>query len=355
MPEHVDTPGVFVDLERLDANIDAMQRAADAAGIDLRPHFKTFKSIATTERLLAAGASGITVATLEEAEVLADHGVTDVFVAYPVWPSPPKVARARDVAERTSLTIGTDSVEAGAAWGTAVGERLGVLVEIDSGEHRTGVPPADCVDIARTVVDAGARFCGVFTHGGHGYRPGRKEQAGCDELAAIGAARSALSEAGLPCAVRSSGSTPTALHTLSEPLTELRAGTYVFQDRQQVALGVTTFDEVALCVVSTVVHVDANRAVLDAGAKALAKDLPSSVAGYGAIAEAPDAVIDALWDHHALVDLGSDAGPMLRRGQQVRIIPNHVCPVVNLAEQLTVVSSGRPIAAWPVDARAKNR
>lgn len=359
LPEGLDTPAVVVDLDRADANIRRMQRSMDARGVALRPHAKTHKSPFFARRQLEAGAVGLTVAVLGEGQVLADAGITDLFVAYPVWAVGAKADRLRDLAGRARLAVGVDSPEGAAQLGRALAgarDRPEVLIELDSGEGRTGTDVARVVTVARAVLDAGLVLRGVFTHGGHSYRgPDRVTGAAADERSTLEAAVDALAREGIEVAVVSAGSTPTAAVDGGPPITEERPGTYVFGDRQQVNLGGSDPAGLALVVAATVVSTSvAGGCVLDAGAKALAKDRPGWLDGHGVIAQLPGAVIRALYDHHAVVELPPDLPPP-RVGDVVAVVPNHVCPVVNLTDELVLVRDGAVVDHLPVAARGLTR
>ncbi|MBA2720286.1 MAG: alanine racemase, partial [Chloroflexi bacterium] len=196
LPDGLDTPALVLDLARVDANITRLQGEMDARGIALRPHAKTHKSVAIARRQIAAGARGITVATLGEAEVFVAAGIDDVFVAYPIWADGPKAARLRALHDRApALRVGVDSAlgaERLAATVAGGGRALTVLVEVDPGNGRTGLVSAQAVlDVARAADMAGLVVAGVFSHGGHGYRVGGAASAGEDEVRALGAAAAA--------------------------------------------------------------------------------------------------------------------------------------------------------------------
>src|ERR1700753_979323 len=139
--EGVETPYVAVDVDVMDRNLRAMASAAESRGLALRPHAKTHKCLEIARRQIELGAAGLTVATVSEAEVFADGGCDDLFIAYPVWPSPERAKRLRRLADRVALRVGIDSIESALALAKAVGP-LDVLVEVDSGHHRSGVQPA---------------------------------------------------------------------------------------------------------------------------------------------------------------------------------------------------------------------
>ena len=333
-----------VDVEVLDRNVRGMAALARHRGLALRPHAKTHKTVEIARRQIEHGAVGLTVATVAEAEAFADGGIDDLFIAYPVWPSPERARRLRALADRVALRVGVDSAESAEALAKLVGP-LDVMVEIDSGHHRSGVRPSDAKTLAADAERAGHRVRGIFTFPGHGYGPGLQQQAAVDESAA-------LLEADPQAPVRSGGSTPTAALTDAGPLTEMRPGVYVFGDAQQVELGTSSFDDVALTVTATVVSRGGDRAIVDAGSKILGADRLAWATGYGRLPDHPDARVVALSEHHATVEFRG--GPVPARGDRLRVAPNHVCATVNLTDELVVVENGREVDRWRVAARGAN-
>jgi D-serine deaminase-like pyridoxal phosphate-dependent protein len=358
LPDGLDTPRVVLDVTRLDANIARLQRDMEARGIALRPHAKTHKSLEVARRQIAAGARGLTVGTLGEAEVFVGAGIDDVFLAYPVWAAGPKAARLRAVhAAAPGFRVGIDSVGGAAqlALATAGAARpLTVLVEIDPGNRRTGLAtPEAALEVARAARAAGLVVEGVFSHGGHGYRIGGAARAGDDEVRSLEAAADALRRDGFEIGTISAGSTPTMLTAAAGAVTEIRAGTYVYGDRQQWALGAIPAEGCAVAVAATVVSVHAERIVLDAGAKALTKDRAEWLTGFGAIVGYPDLVIERVNDYHGVVAASAGvARPRL--GDVVAIVPNHICPVVDLVDSVLALAADGSVADWPVDARGRS-
>lgn len=357
LPEGIDTPTVVVDLDVLDRNIARWAELMRDRAVGLRPHTKTSKCIPIIQRQVAAGVVGLTVATLGEAEVLADAGFDEVFQAYPVWAGrPDRARRLRALHERVSLMVGVESVDAAAALGAAVAgstKALPVLIELDPGLHRSGIEVSEVVAIARAAADAGLEVRGAFTFGGHGYATcDAAPDAGDDEVRTLAAAAELLGAAGFEPSVLSAGSTPTALHSARTPVTDERPGTYVFQDAQQVQLGTASMSEVALAVAATVVasHTD-GRFVLDTGSKAIAADRPTWAKGHGLLPAYPDAELRSLSEHHCVA---WTTGPRPRVGDIVAVVPNHSCVVVNLFDELTIVQDGEVVDHWRVSSRGRN-
>lgn len=341
------TPYLAIDFARLRTNIESTATWAASRGLALRPHVKTHKSPRIAAMQVETGASGITVATLGEAEVFAHAGFDDLFVAYPLWPDDVRRARLAKLCERASVRVGFDSLEA--ARGLA-GTGASGLVEVDSGHHRSGIAPADAGRLAADAVAAGVEVIGVFTFPGHSYAPGAGTQAAADEASALTAAAEALRVAGVEPVVVSGGSTP-SLAATGAGLTECRPGVYVFGDAQQWELGACGPDQIALTCHATVVSHAGGRLVLDAGSKALGADRPAWASGYGRLLDDPDARLVILSEHHAVAEVPGTLPPL---GSTVRVVPNHACNAVNLAEELWVYDEGALAARWPVSARGRN-
>lgn len=337
------TPYLRLDVAVLDRNIAAMSELCTAAHLSLRPHAKTHKSLEIAERQLAAGAVGLTVATIGEAEVFAPV-CDDVFIAYPLWVDKVDADRLRALAGHMRVLVGCDSVEAARKLSRLPVE---VAVEIDSGHHRSGVRPADAGELAARISELGLRVRGVFTFPGHSYSPGTRASAAQDESAALAVATSSLAAAMVPARLVSGGSTPSAGFSRAGVLNELRPGVYVFGDAQQVELGTIGFDQVALTVVATVVSHAGGRVITNAGSKALGADRAAWASGYGRVLEAPDARIVALSEHHSTIEW---PGALPALGSAVPLVPNHVCNAVNLAETYHLADGG----TWSVAARGRN-
>lgn len=302
LPEGLSTPSTIVLLDRLEQNLAEMASFAMSAGIALRPHAKTHKSPEIARRQLAHGAVGITVANIGEAEILASDVVNDVFIAYPLWVNDNSLVRLRSLSDRISVAVGADSSEAVKRLAPLAG-KVRLLIEVDCGLRRSGAEPNAAPEVARAAMDAGLEVTGVFTFPGHSYAPGALAGAAADEAAALQEAAGALARAGVPVNVLSGGSTPSAKHSHTDVVNELRPGVYVFNDAQQVELGVAEMDDVALVVAATVVSKpETGRLVLDSGSKVLSTDRSPWANGHGRILEWPQARITRLWEHHAVVE-----------------------------------------------------
>jgi D-serine deaminase-like pyridoxal phosphate-dependent protein len=359
--EALSTPVVLVDLDVLERNIGRQAARARAAGVRLRPHAKTHKCVEIARLQLAAGASGLTVAKVGEAEVFVDAGFEDLFLAYPIV-GEANARRLLDLGERARIAVGVDSVEGASTLASsfrAAGRTLDVLLKVDVGLGRVGVPPEHALPLARQIVRLrGLRLRGVFTHAGHAYlAPTPKEGARVarseGEILASVAAR--LRRAGLPIEEVSVGSTPTAAVAMrARGVTECRPGNYVFHDASQVDLGTCGIGDCALTVLATVVSVPARgRAVVDAGSKTLSSDpLRPRPGGFGWL-PGHRSRIASLSEEHGVIAVAR--GESFRVGERLRILPNHACVVVNLHDRLLGTSGGRVEAVLPVGARGRVR
>ncbi len=356
----VDTPALLVDLGRLRANLDRMSHLARNADMKLRPHTKTHKCIEIAKMQLEAGASGITVAKVGEAEVMAEAGISDILIANEIV-GPAKIERLIALAKRVKLAIGVDSIETAVPLSMTFAQhdmRLRVLVEIDVGLRRCGVQPEGVVELVRAInALSGLNLIGLLTYPGHVYAA-RNE----NEIAGIAAYEcrvmsSAVQQVGRLADVGewvSGGSTPTAAYYLSEcGLTEMRPGTYVFNDRTQIDRWAAKPTDCAMTVLASVISTpEPGRAVLDAGSKALTSDLAPASSGYGMLKEDNAAVVVRLNEEHGFLNL-SQSQLKLRVGDKVEVIPNHCCAVTNLYDEMLIVKDREVAETWRVAARGK--
>ena len=357
----LDTPAVVVDLDVLETNVRRMAERAREHGVRLRPHAKTHKVPEVARLQLAAGAAGISLAKVGEAEIFADAGFDDVFLAYPTV-GPDKGRRLLALADRIRLAIGADSLEGAASVGEvfrAAGRRIDVLLKVDCGYHRVGVPPEKAPEIAvRLSETPGIALRGVFTHAGHAYLAGTRdevERIAGEEGSILATAAESVRAAGVPVEEVSVGSTPTARGSMAVPgVTECRPGNYVYHDASQVSLGTCAIEDCAMTVIATVVSVPASdRAVLDCGSKTLSSDpLRPRADGHGWILGRKSR-LDRLSEEHGVVSVA--AGETFRVGEKVRVLPNHACVVSNLHDRVVLARGDRIEGEWFVAARGRVR
>jgi D-serine deaminase-like pyridoxal phosphate-dependent protein len=358
LPAGLDTPCIVVDLDVVEWNARRLAEGMAARGVRLRPHVKTHKSIGLAQIQMANGAVGLTVGTLGEAEVFAAAGFDDLFVAFPVWAAGPKAKRLRALHETARLSVGVDSIQGAERLAEAVSgspHRLKVVIELDSGDRRTGVASTEAaVALALAARHLGLDVAGVFTHGGHSYAGlESRASAAADEVRVLGEAAEALRSHQFEIGVVSAGSTPTMIDAASEQVNEIRAGTYLLGDRQQRVLGAIPADAVALHVAATVVSLRPPYVYIDAGAKALTKDVPAIVEGFGLLPAYPAAMIERVADYHGVIRIPDGTlAPQL--GEVVAVLPNHVCPVVDLFDKFVISRRGEVVDIWPVDGRGRS-
>lgn len=351
----VPTPALVIDLDRLGANVLRMAEIAHRAGVALRPHWKTSKSLAVAALQSAAGAVGFTCATALEAEVLIEAG-HDVFWAYPPVGAA-RIASAVRLAARGRLTVGVDSVAAAAALaGRAVAEGLTIPVrlDIDSGLGRTGAHPADAPGELEDIAALdGLRLEGIFTHEGQLARHGADREARRAAGIGVGLLLVEVAEAararGVAIDVVSVGSTPGADSAPTVAgITEMRPGTYVFGDDNQRSTGAVAAEDCALTVHATVVSTQRGEpAIVDAGLKAMSGD--GSARGDGRLGtrvDGPGVLALAHEEHGFLRGAGA-----VSLGDRVVLLPNHACGTVNMFSTAWVVSRGVIVDRWPVEAR----
>jgi D-serine deaminase-like pyridoxal phosphate-dependent protein len=362
--DDLDTPALLIALDVLRRNLSAMSDVARTAGVRLRPHAKTHKSPRIARMQRDAGAAGITVATLGEAEVMAEAGIDDVLIAYPLV-GEAKLARLRELMERVRVRTTLDSVAVAdglATVGRDVRRDVEVLVEVDTGLHRVGRPPGDPTvalveEVAR--VD-GVEVVGLLTHAGHAYRvTGREELAAVAEREGQDVVETAerCAKHGIRLREISVGSTPTARYVAKVPgVTEIRPGTYVFNDVQQMRLGVATEADCAARVLTTVVSRIGERFVLDAGTKTFSSDGGDGppFPGRGVVAGHPGLRLDFMNEEHAVGHIEGD-DEELEIGDRLEVIPLHVCSAVNLFDVAYGVRGGRVVEELPIAARGRSR
>jgi D-serine deaminase-like pyridoxal phosphate-dependent protein len=345
------TPCAVIDLDVVERNIARIQHIHDAAGVANRPHIKTHKSPELARMQVAAGAKGITCQKLGEAEVFADAGFDDILITYNVFGAE-KEARMGALLRRSpvKLTVAADNPVTIAGLdraGALAGRPVGVVIECDTGRKRAGVESvAEALELARAVAASPhLSFAGLMF-----YPPGDgwpATQRFLDE------AKAGLAGMGLGVEIVSTGGSPNLPHVGKlKGATEHRAGTYIFNDRMQIAAGVATLDDCALTILTTVVsRAGGDRGILDAGQKTFTADR-GDLDGYGHIIEHPEACIAGYAEEHGFLDLKAcNDRPSV--GDVVRFIPNHVCVVVNMLDRLIATRGGEIVGEVPVAARGR--
>lgn len=356
----VETPVGLVDLDRARANAQRVVAYGDEHGLRWRPHIKTHKSREMARLQIAAGASGLTVATPHEAEVMATV-TDDILLAYPPV-GDAKVQRVVNLPPSVDLKVSLDSEEVLRPLASAAhdaGRTVGVLVELDVGLRRVGLPGvADTVRLAKLVDELdGVRFDGILFYAGHLREPGPALDAGIEVLNEhLAATIAALDEVGLTPRIVSGGTTPTIWESHRIPsLTEIRPGTCIYNDRDALSHGSARPEDLAYSVLATVVSTAVpGRAAVDAGSKALAKEDRGGT-GYGILLDRPEVQVVALSEEHGMLDLSTTSWrPAI--GERVRIVPNHVCVSVNLQDHVAVLEDSSGSAAiWPLEGRGRGR
>lgn len=350
----IGTPAVLVDLDVMDANMARMQAYANRAGLVLRPHAKTHKSLAVAGRQIGAGAVGVCTATASEAEVFARVGFDDITVAYPLI-APSALGRLVDAVAGGQVTLTSDSdavTDAYAELARRAGATLPVLVEVDTGMHRAGAPAEHVLARAQRVSDHRAlRFDGILTHAGHAHDvdgPTGIEVVARAEAAVMGDLRSALERADLAPRVVSAGSTLTAPYlSAADGLTELRPGTYVYNDLRTLSCWSCTPDGIAATVLSTVVSTDGERVTVDAGNKTLTSTYDAHF-GFGHPRGRPDVTFTRLSEEHGVLRAPHDAA-RYEVGDRLQLLPIHVCVWMDLQPEVYGVRSGHIVERLPID------
>ncbi len=362
----LETPCVLIDIDVVRRNLERMAALCREAGCALRPHVKTHKSPYFAALQQEYGATGVTVAKLGEAEVMADHGIDDIFMAYPLI-GEPAIRRALALAGRVRLILAADcfaAAEAIALAADAVGLSLELRLEVDTGMRRTGVPYDQALELARSIARLrGVRLQGIFTFRGlmhDGKTDTDREKCGLQEGRIMAELAAAMRAAGLPVPDVSVGSTPTAEFCARVPgVTEVRPGTYIFNDMMQLNTGACGREDLAARVLTTVVSTSKpDMLVIDGGCKSFSTDVPPGVfpyflQGHGTVEGHEDMLFERLSEEHGMLLRRGDPHEF-SPGEKLAVIPNHVCPTVNLYDSVYLVRQGRVIDTVPVAARGKS-
>ncbi|CAM4168752.1 alanine racemase [Lacicoccus alkaliphilus] len=361
----VETPALLIDHKILKRNLTSMQGYADRSGVNLRPHTKTHKMPRLAKMQLEAGAAGVTVAKVGEAEIMAEAGIDDIFIANQII-GRSKVERIRRLTGAVNISFGVDSVYSvkeidGVFEGAD--KKAEVLIEVEVGEKRSGIIMRnDFITLLDEIKNSrNVRFKGVFSHDGHTYKASTIDRlkelyhdSSARTLKFAGIAR----DHGMACEVVSIGSTPPFVlgFDIPEGITEIRPGTYILMDGSQAnVLG--HHDTCAATILTTVISKPTDeRVITDVGAKGLTKEHRTegltATEGLGKIVGFDGVHIDSVFDEHAIIyDEGFRS--RVEIGDKVEILMNHICPVSNLYEKAYIVEDGEVIEEAPVSARGK--
>ena len=357
----LDTPAVLIDLDVLERNLRRAQDYLSSHGIQFRPHMKTHKIPEIGRMQVAFGAVGLTCAKIGEAEVMADAGIEDLFLAYPIW-GEQKLARLIPLADRCRLSVAFDSHEVAegiAKAAQAAGTEIASLVEVDTGSGRCGVAPGEeTIALCRKVQDTpGLRFQGLMTYQGYvAGSPTQREALMKEENERIEELLQELKDAGLECSVVSGGTSPSLFFShLTPTVTENRCGTYVFNDRNMVSSQAVSWADCAMRVAVTVVsNAVSGQIIIDGGSKTFSSDKCGAWEGFGRVAEDPDLLFLKMNEEHGYVRRNGSTKPH-PVGERVHVIPNHVCTAMNMHDAVWAHRNGEVVERWEIAARGKIR
>ena len=356
----LDTPCLLIDLDVLASNITRMAALATRSRVRLRPHAKTHKSLRIARMQLDAGATGICVATVGEAEVMRAGGIEDILLAYNIL-GEAKLTRLLPLVADGGITLTADSVDVAEGYSrlaTSAGRTLPVLLEIDSGMRRTGIPADEAGDVGSKIAALpGLELTGILTHAGHAHDVTAQpeiEAVARDEARAMQQAVEDLSRRGVDVQVVSAGSTITAPYlTADDGITEIRPGTYVFNDLRTLEMYACTPDQIAAAILATVVSTSQDHLVLDAGNKTLTMT-STPQHGLGKIRGHPRSSFLRLSEEHGVASVG-DTDAQLHVGDRVEVLPIHICVCVDLQQEAYGISQGSITEVIRIDAARRSR
>ncbi|WP_416148876.1 alanine racemase [Salipaludibacillus sp. HK11] len=366
MFEKIQTPAIIIDESKMRNNIKRMLAVKEKYGVNLRPHFKTHKSSLIAQEQLVAGADGITVASVSEAELLLQKGVTDILVAYPLVDIE-KVKRLKPYLHNARVIFAIDSQAQAIRMNEAASELdvgFEVWIKINSGLNRCGVEPGkDALALAEYITSlSGLQLTGLYTHAGHSYAATSKKQKEAvteQEVASILQSAELCEQQGIKITNRSVGSTPTFERAASyHGITEVRPGNAVFFDRMQIGLDVAEQQEVAITILTQLISIKKNRLIFDGGSKAFTTEKGAhgneGVDGFGESIDHPELILTRLSEEHGIVDL-TEQNKIIHLGDKLRFIPNHACTAVNLFDHYIVLKESGQLEKVPIDGRGKSQ
>ena len=376
--EDLDTPEILLDLKILKRNLKRMQEIADKAKVRLRPMTKTHKMPEISKMQVKEGSRGISVAKLEEAEVMADGGINDIFIANLII-GEKKVERMVNLAKRVAITTAVDSVDGAAAISNIAekhGMKINTLIEVDVGNGRCGVLPGKpSLQLAQAIKGfRGINLRGIYTHEGNVMASSTEQEMKEKALKAtkdMVDTKKLLESNGIPVEVVTIGSTPAAPFNADYPgITEIRPGTYAIGDTSCVNYGYCGLEDCAVSILFTIISKPApDRVIGDAGSKQIGPPVEfmrfkdgGVYSDWGKIEVGrivdlkhkplPGVNLEKSHEEYGIITLGSNA-PELKIGDKLEIIPFHVCPSLNLWDRVTVIEDGEVKTTWPILGRGK--
>lgn len=364
--EFIDTPALLIDRNIMQDNLLGMQNKANQYNVHLRPHTKTHRMPELAKRQMQAGAVGITVAKVGEAEVMAAHGLTDIFIANEIV-GISKLERIRALAEKITIRLGVDNpcqVDQLAQVFNTSSKAIEVLIELEVGENRSGViNDEQLLDLASYIYkQEKVVLKGIFSHEGHTYKA--QNQADCHKKAIESQektlrAANLIRQQGIPLDIVSIGATPSLMHSeIIEGITEIRPGTYILMDAGQ-ANAIQDFSRCAATILVTIISKPTEeRVVFDAGAKTLiTQNRPAGMCateGFGLVKNSQNVRVASLFDEHGVIS-NKQFRKDIQVGDKVEIIPNHICPTCNLYEKAYLVEAGKVVEEIPILCRGKSQ
>ncbi|MBP1994016.1 alanine racemase [Paenibacillus eucommiae] len=358
----LETPAILIDLDTLDRNLRHTAELAQKAGVKLRPHFKTHKSVWIAKQQMKYGACGMTVAKLGEAEVLVDAGIDDILIAFPIV-GKAKLERLAKLLERAKIIVSTDNVDVAKGLsdlGTSIGKKIRLYIDVNTGLNRCGKEPGEETAALVTEISKlpGVEVIGLMTHGGFAYglkTPEDLRNAALTEAQGLVKTKELLEQSGISIPEISVGSTPTSKYVDAvEGVTEIRPGAYVYGDGGQLFIGIIKPEECAMHVMATVVGIPRKgTAIIDAGSKTFSSDASGHFPGFGRLRDQPEVYVERLSEEHGIVHLPE--GVSYEIGDQLFFLPNHCCTVSNLHNELQGIRGDQVEQIITVDARGKVR
>ena len=364
--ESIDTPAMLIDYDLMMENLRMMQNKADQYHVNLRPHIKTHRMPELAQLQMQEGAYGITVAKVGEAEVMAEYGLHNIFIANEIV-GVSKLERIRELNRKINIRIGVDNQYQIDQLENVFKEEeksIEVLIEFEVGENRSGVITDEELIQLATYIKTKKKVLlkGVFSHEGHSYKADSVEE--CIKISTESQERTLragnmIKELGIDIDTISIGATPSLMHTgIISGITEIRPGTYIFMDVGQ-GSGINDFTKCAATVLTTVISKPTEeRIVLDAGAKALTSQNRSvgicSTSGYGLVKNSDNIRLSGVFDEHGLI-YDKNFRKNIEIGDKIEVIPNHICPTCNLYEKAYLVSKGEVLREIPILCRGKSQ